>query len=291
MIRESIRSKQASSDPDLRYFIDGEWWMQDSFQAWQSAFPWLTKRTIIQYLDDLSSKCYHDGPKCEGSEGCSNPYVVKKTLSANGNKLPNYYRLNPNWVPTIGQNDSDPSEKISPPLVKKFHHPSEKISLSSYSNNLTSNQTKKEAPPLEFKEKVNSVDTNIAKAWLGHIEAQGLRIEKGWSVESWANELARIRRLDNRSIEEMERVINHIMRTPFWTKNCRCPMTLRNKNENGQTKIETILAQAMPARVLKKGYRYTDALPKEQEAIVDTCPASIEPIDLDWDTDLPECPF
>lgn len=61
MIKVSIFYKETNKAYDplrSKYFMDGVWWMQDSFESWQSRLPWLSMRTIQTYFAELFAKGY-----------------------------------------------------------------------------------------------------------------------------------------------------------------------------------------------------------------------------------------
>lgn len=59
-----------------KYLMDGHWWMQDSYEAWQERMPWLSLTTIKRYFNDL----------------CKRGFLSKRTLNYGHGRLPNFYR-------------------------------------------------------------------------------------------------------------------------------------------------------------------------------------------------------
>lgn len=90
-IRWSCHYKESEEDPNLKYHMDGHWWMQDSYAAWRKRMPWLSEKTIQRYLIDLHAK----GDLDKRTNG-------KMT----GGRVPNFYRVI-EVGEVKGQNDQD----------------------------------------------------------------------------------------------------------------------------------------------------------------------------------------
>lgn len=59
-VRWSCHYKESEEEPNLKYHMDGHWWMQDSFAAWQKRMPWLSLRTLKSYFNELYDAGYLD---------------------------------------------------------------------------------------------------------------------------------------------------------------------------------------------------------------------------------------
>lgn len=69
--------RQQYRESDSKYFFDGHWWCQDSYEAWLERLPWLSLKTIERHLLDL----------------CHRGFLIKKTAgTATRGRVPNFYR-------------------------------------------------------------------------------------------------------------------------------------------------------------------------------------------------------
>lgn len=232
-IRWSISSKQGAYNQEKYkkdYFFDDDWWMQDSFEAWTARFPWLCSRTIKRYFKELL--------ECGA--------IFKRTAGSQINgRVPNFYRPNPDWPQDKNAlNDKMTqgglSAKMSQVECQNVTGLSDKMALISLSKNLTHNP-KNPTPPL-------SADIlELAAEWHDFAlrEMQWTKPPKEWSVESFAQDLAKVMMDENLNIGGMRAVLKFI-ESGWWVKVITSPRGLFKKNEEGQRRITVILKQMKP---------------------------------------------
>lgn len=263
-IRWSIASKQGEHCQDRfkdRYLIEGVWWMQDGYAAWEARFPWLNKRTINTYLNDLFAK---------GA-------ILKRAVgSLNNGREPNFYRINPAWdemMPKIGNSDIDALkanfalggyEAIFALVESNFcSRGKEKFAHISTSNNLThkSSQNSPETGPTDLPaadalggelgtliiiDPIERETLELAAQWVATAKAlmPSQSSNKLWTAPSFAKQFQKVMEktdLNNGGIAALMRMIpTH----KFWATKALSPFGWLNKSRDDKTmrKIDFMLA-------------------------------------------------
>ncbi len=225
-IRYSIGYKEGKYNPEKsKYCFDGYWWMQDSYEEWQQQFPWLSINTVKRYIKDLVSL----------------EVLIKKRKSEfGGGNVPNFYRIDEDTLsikmahyslePKMGhrksQNGTPVETKLAPTLL--------------YTHNQTQEHSKLlSSLPLEI--------LDFAKTWHDFAlrEMKWTKPPKSWSVESFAEELDSVMKLEGINLEGMRELLKYI-ESGFWAQVITTPKGLLKLNEEKQRRITTILRQMKP---------------------------------------------
>ncbi len=222
-IRWSCHFKEASqnnSEFAARYFFDGVWWMQDSYEAWRQRLPWLSVRTIRRYLEEIYEAGFMDKRVCGGEGNGREPNFYRIRDIANGQIDQGGLKANL----TIAKGQSDQGLKA-------------KLATTSLSKNHSKNRTKESRVVFSRPE-----DMELGQKWLDF----ALKVKEGnayssWTVENFARELAKVKRRTGFGDKKMEDILAFVEKNEFWAKNAISPAALLTISKNNMRKIDNIV--------------------------------------------------
>lgn len=236
-VRWSCHFKEADANREYltsRYFHDGNWWMQDSQEAWLERLPWLSIRTFQRYVNDL----------------CDVGLLIRIRNGRTTGRDPNFYRADPNCqfvTNTLTAN-------LTPPSCQFDRYVDANLADTSLSKNHTKNQLRSVEPggsdlSLDIKlkpKKYDDEDLAIAEAWLEYAlgEMRWKKPHSSWTKETFAKDLAKIRRVTGMTHDGLRELLAFVRKDSFWMDKALSPIGLLKKNATGSTKIDNILLQA-----------------------------------------------
>lgn len=260
-IRWSIASKQADHCRDRYkeyYYFDDAWWMQDGYSAWEVRFPWLNKRTINTYLNDLYKK---------GA-------ILKRAVgSATNGRQPNFYRINPEWdealARIVGYEDIDALkakfalgglEAIFALLESNFcSTPKEKFAHISISNSHT-HKSSQNSPPgpadlpcadapggeLILMDAVDQETYELATQWVGAAKQllPSQAHNRKWQPMEFYRQFKKIMEKTDLNNAGLRALLTMIPKHKFWATKAVSPFGWLEKSKGDPTmrKIDYILA-------------------------------------------------
>lgn len=243
-IRWSCHFKAAAFQKfENSYFFDGHWWMQDSYEAWIERMPWLSRRTIARYLDELHVEGY-----------------LAKVLSGSGNggRVPNFYRALEVECQNAQGGLSAKSAEVECQIGTNL---SANLALSSLSKNHT--KIPKNLPALfPSPNFIPPADLELAIKWL-EMAKKEMPWQKNWKVEQFAADLNKIKHRTNLNDSGLEELFNFVKNDDWWRSKALSPAGLLTKSANGNKKIDNLIM------AMKGGDKYKSA--KEYEKIMQAC--------------------